>query len=494
MKNSDNLYIDSNSIIYDCVNDLTKENYKIDNYENILIQLIIKRLQTLISFVSPKQKCFIAFDGVAPLAKLNQQRCRRFKSSYEKNITEAIGETNDGIKWDTTAITPGTNFMKNLSAHIYNFFSGINSHITFHISCSDEVGEGEHKIFEFIRNNVDYHKNSNTTIYGLDADLIMLSLSHSSLCKNIFLYRDTPVFISQIDRNLDPNKSYLLNISLLENTINEDFDGTDRIQDYIFLCFMLGNDFMPHIPCINIRTDGINILLNYYNSTIVSKKMYLIVNGKIKWKNVRTLIESLSEEEHMRLKSEYNKRSRFKLHKHTKQEKLLLLPMLNRTDEHYINPNEFKWQRRYYKSLFNIDMPYNNNNLKNICINYIEGLEWTFNYYTKGCLDWRWEYKYNYAPLLKDLYTFISYHDIDYLDINHTNPVSPYTQLAYVLPETSHYLLNSSIRNLINTKYKYYYNSNNFQWAFCKFFWESKLTFKYININELENDIKIIGV
>tara|TARA_Y100000768_G_C23765872_1_gene580893 strand:+ start:38 stop:793 length:756 start_codon:yes stop_codon:yes gene_type:complete len=251
---------------------------------------------------------------------------------------------------------------------------------------------------------------------------------------------------------------------------------------------------MPHIPCINIRTDGINTLLNYYNSAIVSKKLYLIVNGKIKWKNVRTLIESLSEEEHMRLKSEYNERSRFKLHKHTKQEKLLLLPMLNRTDEHYINPNEFKWQRRYYKSLFNIDMPYNNNNLKNICINYIEGLEWTFYYYTKGCLDWRWEYKYNYAPLLKDLYTFISYHDIDYLDINQNNPVSPYTQLAYVLPKTSHYLLNSSVRDLINSKYQCYYNNNQFQWAFCKFFWESKLTFKYININELENDIKIISV
>ena len=108
MKITDNLYIDSNSIIYDCVNQLDI-NPKSDNYENLLIQLIIKRLQTLISFVAPKNKCIIAFDGVAPLAKLNQQRCRRFKSSYEKTIMNAIGEKTDTNKWDTTAITPALN-------------------------------------------------------------------------------------------------------------------------------------------------------------------------------------------------------------------------------------------------------------------------------------------------------------------------------------------------------------------------------------------------
>ena len=121
-------------------------------------------------------------------------------------------------------------------------------------------------------------------------------------------------------------------------------------------------------------------------------------------------------------------------------------------------------------------------------------LEWTFNYYTTGCLDWRWEYKYNYGPLLKDLYSFIPHHDIEYIEPVKTNPVSPYTQLAYVLPQTSHHLLNTDYKYLAKNKYNYYYINNDFQWAFCKFFWESKLTFKYININELENDIKIITI
>ena len=68
-----------------------------------------------------------------------------------------------------------------MSIAIYNYFSNISSNIDYHISCSDKIGEGEHKIFEFIRNNEDYHSMTNTTIYGLDADLIMLSLNHSPI-------------------------------------------------------------------------------------------------------------------------------------------------------------------------------------------------------------------------------------------------------------------------------------------------------------------------
>ena len=52
----------------------------------------------------------------------------------------------------------------------------------------------------------------------------------------------------------------------------------------------------------------------------------------------------------------------------------------------------------------------------------------------------------------------------------------------------------AKLQNLAKNKYNYYYCNNDFQWAFCKFFWESKLTFKYININELENDIKLIDI
>ena len=47
--------------------------------------------------------------------------------------------------------------------------------------------------------------------------------------------------------------------------------------------------------------------------------------------------------------------------------------------EKYINPSEKGWESRYYKMLFDIDIC--NHWRKKICMNYLEGLEWTFKYY-----------------------------------------------------------------------------------------------------------------
>ena len=66
---------------------------------------------------------------------------------------------------------------------------------------------------------------SNTTniIYGLDADLFMISLANLQFNKNLYLYRETPHFIKTIDNSLDPNKSYLIDIPELANSINNNF-------------------------------------------------------------------------------------------------------------------------------------------------------------------------------------------------------------------------------------------------------------------------------
>ena len=55
---------------------------------------------------------------VLALSKLNQQRCRRFKSAYEKQILKNIGEEKDGFKWDTTAITLELYSRKIINKHL----------------------------------------------------------------------------------------------------------------------------------------------------------------------------------------------------------------------------------------------------------------------------------------------------------------------------------------------------------------------------------------
>ena len=92
---------------------------------------------------------------------------------------------------------------------------------------------------------------------------------------------------------------------------------------------------------------------------------------------------------------------------HKKEEELLNKPIIDRTVEKYINPGDDGWQERYYRELFDLEI---NDTIKNkICVNYLEGLEWNLKYYLNGCPHWRWRYKYNYPPLLCDLYNFVPF-------------------------------------------------------------------------------------
>jgi len=515
-----NLYLDCNAFIYDGVN-----NDKTNINEDILIKFVCDKLIYYINLLKPNKKVFIAFDGVAPVAKLIQQRKRRYLSWFQNNyITEQLykdsgkGSSNGktSASWNTSSITPGTLFMDKLSEKIKTRFSNAREFglENFIISCSDEVGEGEHKIFSYIRDNSSYHRDTNTVIYGLDADLIMLTLSHLSISNKLYLFRETPEFIKSIDNTLNPNELYLLDIPEFGKRIINDFssekmlDSVDasfnkedinKIHDYIFIFFLLGNDFMPHFPALNIRTNGIELLINAYKETINSKNLFLTSNNQINWKNLRIFIKYLSVNELNNIKQEYSirdkknnnnnsnsNRSRQLSPEKELETKLINLPMTDRVYEKYINPNELGWETRYYRVLF--DLPsVSEEEKKEICINYLEGLEWTLKYYRSDCVDWRWTYKYDYPPLLVDLLKYIPYFDTEYFTKNTNMPVAPIVQLSYVLPKQSLYLITGNVGDfLLKTKPEWYVDNCDFQWAYCKYFWESHVKLPKIDINELE--------
>ena len=77
----DNLFIDANSLIYDCIHEL-KEVIK---YEEIY-EMVYQKILFLNSVIKPNDKTFICFDGVPPYPKMIQQRQRRFKSVLTKQI------------------------------------------------------------------------------------------------------------------------------------------------------------------------------------------------------------------------------------------------------------------------------------------------------------------------------------------------------------------------------------------------------------------------
>ena len=497
-----NLYIDSNSIIYDGIRQI---EYKDNNliFENKLITWVCEKILYYINLIEPTQKVLIAFDGVAPVAKLEQQRNRRYKTWYINNETQS---NNPEIKWDTTAITPGTKFMDKLYDGVTKYFNNEykrNNDLKIIISGSNDCGEGEHKIYKYIRNNEQYHIDTNTIIYGLDADLIMLTLLHLKISQNLYLFRETPQFITSIDSSLVPDKHYVLDIYELGEKLkiemssfskNNKLDKTVSayINDYIFLGFLLGNDFMPHFPALNIRTKGIGILLSTYSEIFNNTNDILVDDKKIYWKNLRKFISELAKNEEkycieeMKLKDRIVKRTINNLELHNNpEEKLMARPICDRVLENYINIGELGWQERYYKELFDIEI--NDDRRKQICINYLEGLEWNYKYYTKDCPDWKWKYNYKYPPLLEDLIKYIPYFDTEFIELKPKNPVKPLLQLAYVLPRNSLDLLPHTIYEQLILSHKEWYRLDyEIIWAYCKYFWESHIVLPHIQIEVLE--------
>lgn len=503
-----NLYMDCNSVIYDVYHKLIAENIK-EDFECAIIQNVISKITYYIHTIQPSETVFITFDGVAPVAKLEQQRSRRYKTWVQTNITRDIYKKTTEVTWNTSSITPGTSFMANLTDKIRSHFLKADVIQQYKVkeilfSGSDENGEGEHKIYNFIRCHPAKHSTETTVVYGLDADLIMLSINHLPICPNIYLFRETPQFIQSIDSSLEPNENYFLDIPALTKEIilymsaNNKQLAPDiqqnRIYDYIFLSFFLGNDFLPHFPSLNIRTGGMDKLLGAYRETM-GKMNDNLTNGKvIYWKNVRKMVQFLVNKEEEYFIAEHKlrgKREHANMPSNTPDElfrKFESQPTYERDVEKYINPNNPYWQKRYYRSLFHIISDTKDERKTHICVNYLEGLEWTMKYYTSGCPNWRWRYKYHFPPLLSDLIHHIPIFQTTFVQNVPANPVTQMVQLCYVTPRANIRLLPPKIAQLLLEKYGDWYKEDcDFVWSYCKYFWESHVVMNEIDLKELEN-------
>ena len=502
----DNLFIDSNSLIYDSLNFDKFENSA--QFENYIIKNVIIKIEEIIKIISPRENIYIAFDGVPPFAKINQQKNRRYKSAYQNKIF------NKKILWDTCAITPGTLFMTNLnnaiSSHFNGkFFNSQNKQVNVIISLSNEHGEGEHKLFNYIRESSSIALKNNV-IYGMDADLFMLSLNHLKYTQNIYLYRETPLFINQLDKSLDPNLKYIININNLGNIIVNEMTGEvqdgiktynahyyNKIADYIFICFLLGNDFLPHFPALNIRLNGFTVLLELYKKLFTVNE-FLIVDNSINWNSFKKYIKNIAMHEENFIKEIYNvreKQSKKFYPEKTSEEiefKYSCMPSWERNIENFINPFEEDWQHRYYYSLCAIDSRKNDysQELELLCTNYLETLQWVYYYYSSPCKNWTLYFKYNYPPLLCDLYAFIPYFNSEFVMCENYNILNDKLLLCYVLPHNSLNLLPNKIHNYLLKEYKEHYRSDyEIVYAFCKYFYEAHIHFPKIKIEEFNEKI-----
>ena len=232
----------------------------------------------------------------------------------------------------------------------------------------------------------------------------------------------------------------------------------------------------------------------------------LIKNDKICWKNFKLFISHIGDNEEELLLNIYKIRDKLENRvwpENTIDEKINKfnnVPIQNRNIEKFINPYETQWQWRYYKSIFNVDIDIDNDIdneenkdnkfIKKLSINFLETLEWTYKYYTIGCQDWQFCYQYNYPPLFQDLVHYIPYFDNELISIKNTEPLDVNTTLIYVLPYHSLYLLDNELKKyLLENWGEYYREDYDFQWGFCRYFWECHVEFPKIDIDRFNKSI-----
>ena len=206
--------------------------------------------------------------------------------------------------------------------------------------------------FEYIRKNP--NSTHNMALYGLDADLIMLSIFHIEYQNNIYIFREAPVFFKSSENE---KELLVLNIKYLCNCINSElsckYPNSKRVYDYTFMCFLLGNDFLPHFPALNIRTHGIEVLIEFYNSVIGNyPNRFLVDNNKIQWRWLSIFIKEIAKSEYKFINEEFFVRS--------KQDKKYWvldtdndrefafnsIPVIFRNVEKYILPTEKYWEKK----------------------------------------------------------------------------------------------------------------------------------------------------
>ena len=378
-----NIFFDFNSVIHQSVG---------------VHDEILKYVLHVLSIIKPTKLIYIAVDGVAPRAKIQQQRKRRYLAALRKD---------PDATWDSNCITPGTEFMIELDTFLKGDFTKAISQkypkCTIIISGHEEAGEGEHKMMKYMK----AQKISEATIYGLDADLIMLSLISET---KIHLMREI---------NPESPEFRYLDIETLKMSIEI------NVQDYIFMCFLLGNDFIPNIAFLKIKTNGIDILIQHYKKTY--QGLPLIQKNHVNFTLLLKIIESLSaiEDESMT--------------------NALASPHKN-------------WRIDYYTHILNGDSAHSHTFIRKVSMNYIEGLLWTLNYYNNDKYDQHWFYQFDYAPCVSDIYKYLITMDqkiltqhLDNLQKHSNELISIRAQMIMVLPPQSKLLVPENIRKLYDS-------------------------------------------
>lgn len=440
------------------------------------IELICLRIKEMINIVQPSGVVYLAVDGVAGCAKQTQQRKRRFKAAKER---EELGENG----FDYTKLTAGTELMTKICQEMEIYFENNKSpYYQVIINGVDIVGEGEHKLIRAIQAQKKY---KSFYIYSPDADLIMLSLLLN--IENVTIMRECIYddikadyllvsidilrkrFIGKINDEITLAGSEIFVDEYIKSQSQSQcqseemkseqiFDENSLVRDVILFLFMIGNDFLPNTPSIDVAYEGIEKLFKIY-ARVVMVKGYLVKEDlQLSLVALSYMFELLSENEPGLLVWKYQ-------HSRAKWPDTVLQNNINR-DKGHPRLDFQKYRADYYQRNFIAHMEDEKKKeeedispkieldeiVENVCRSYLEGFAFVIKYYVSGIPTYDWYYQYHYAPLFYDLYQYCVQGKRTEFEFKYRPALSLTESLASVLPPSSFDLLPPKVAEYMKSR------------------------------------------
>lgn len=410
---TDCFYIDTNCLIYTAV---SNSRYDSDDPYTNVINETLRYVDFLVSIVQPGKLLYFAFDGPAPLAKVHQQRKRRY-----------LAEKANAHSFDGLQISVGTEFMDILDERFRDFIEIRRSESSIWrkpdiIYSSHRVpGEGEHKIVEFLRGKP--KTNLVHMIFSPDADVMFLA---SSISKDtIYILRTIDSsFYDKYDSPQDtsPDSFFVIHVPILMELLSITFyekiidDMSIVSREFCLICFLLGNDFIPVFSEVNFKKITLDDIIDSYVKNVSSKGEYLVNDDlSLNLLNIMHFFESITDNNHYEFKTTKSARDYFK--KKVKYVKV--------SDE------------------------------KKIVFNAISSYSFVIDYYFKGCPSWSWYYEYSYSPPLKLIVEHILDYEVTPYDIS--TPSLPFEQLMFIFPPAAAKYLPEPLAELMEGELKHFY-------------------------------------
>lgn len=513
------LFMDYNCLIYHCLHSPTLSAFSPSMsqderaaWEEELIREVVAYTLQVIQMVRPTNGVYLAIDGVVPMAKMRQQRLRRFKSAWlaEKGWNERP------VSWDTNAITPGTAFMDRLRDGLLKMIRSQRKQKKWHLSASDEPGEGEHKILSQWRTG---QYSGRMAVYGMDADLILLTMLCAERVKEItevWLFRE-----AEMATKAEATKAEATKAADAETKASETYEwfsiaelrrilctmgetGGDPIKESAWIqtygCAMslLGNDFLPRSLSLTLREDGhaelISQLRSLHAPLLRLEDQSLCAEGWIE------LFGCLAGLEEQRIHDTIKRKRRLA---QTAESATLEMGQrnwpLSRYDEEYMMmmsypPYDLRgdWKDVYAKAFF---PGWGARDVPEICREYVSGLQWIWSYYMtdKDAVCYNWYYPHSLPPLwtwlaaMKGSEVEEAWKVRRETAVIRATDIRPVEQLALVLPVSSWSLIPSEEVRSFPLRAPYYFPTEfELDSVGKRFFWECEPKIPIPSIFELK--------